>query len=104
MAFSPKKHYFLDLLLFILFILSAFSGMVLGFISRHGGAYRGFAQGDGGGPYSSCAYAVLNLSRYAWKTLHTWSSFLLVFLVLIHLLVHRQWIVSMTKKIFTSKR
>ena len=99
MTFSPKKHYFLDLLLFIVFVLSAFTGMVLGYISHHGGFHRGFSNGGTHlGPYT-----VLNLSRYTWKTIHTWSSFLLVFLVLIHLLVHRQWIVFMTKKIFKSK-
>ncbi len=99
MTFSPKKHYFLDLLLFIAFAISAFTGMILGYISHHGGAYRGFSHG---GAHLS-PYTVLNLSRYTWKTIHTWSSFLLVFLVVIHLIAHRQWIASMTKKIFKSK-
>ena len=98
MVFNPKKNYFLDLLLFIVFILSAFSGMVLGHISHHGNSYRGGSQG-----VLHCPYTVLSLSRYTWRTIHTWSSFLLVFLVLIHLFTHRQWIISMTKNIFKSK-
>lgn len=43
-------------------------------------------------------YSSMNMTLY--RQIHDWSGIVMIFLVLIHLIVNWDWIVSMTKKIF----
>jgi len=52
-------------------------------------------------------YGLINYSKYPMLTinfLHDWVGMLMTALVLVHLVLHWRWIVTMTKKIFGKKR
>jgi len=68
-------NYWIDILLLVSFLVSAVSGVVL----------------------------KIGTNRVAWVQGHTISSFIMVFLVLIHLVLHFEWLVVMTKSLFKSK-
>ncbi|MFA5249933.1 MAG: DUF4405 domain-containing protein [Parachlamydiales bacterium] len=96
--FSWKKNYFLDLALFLAFLFACFSGIVLGFFLPSGN-YHLHA---GGRSYFAAEVfkTFLGFDRHFWKILHIWSSLILMFLIVLHLIGHRWWIASTTKKFF----
>ena len=74
-----KLNYWLDAAIGVAFLLSAISG--LAFLLPAG-------LGSGSG--------ILGLSYQAWDVLHIWSSLAMIAGVLVHLVLHRKWIVTMT--------
>ena len=85
---KQKINYWIDLILIILFLISAISGFII-WIFPHG-------------PHSSMI-KFLGILKYQWKILHAWISLLFIIFVLIHLILHWKWLLQMTKKIFTKK-
>ena len=43
-------------------------------------------------------------SRDTWVDLHNWVGVVLVVMVVLHLILHRKWIVSMTKRLYGAKK
>jgi len=78
-----KKKYYLDIVMFVSFLVSALSGLVLFFILPKGTGSDSFI-----------------FLRYEWIEIHNWSSFALIFIVLIHLIFNFGWIKAMTKNLF----
>jgi len=70
-----RFNYWIDILLLISFVVSAVSGFVL----------------------------KIGTDKVAWMQWHTISSFVMVFLVLVHLVLHFKWLSVMTKSLFKSK-
>jgi hypothetical protein len=88
---KAKLNYWVDVVIGLGFILSAVTGIVL-FVAPSGG-YQG-----GRNPHFG--RLVLGLEHDTWKNLHNWSSLVMVAGVLGHLLLHWNWIVCMTKRVF----
>jgi hypothetical protein len=79
---KARLNYWVDLATGLAFVLSAASGIVFLLPSS-------LADGQ---------LRILGISYQAWNQLHTWSSFVMVAGALLHVALHWQWVVSMTKK------
>jgi hypothetical protein len=79
-----KLNYWLDAAIGVAFLLSAISGLV--FLLP-----VGLNSGSG----------ILGLSYQAWDVLHIWSSLAVIAGVLVHLVLHWRWIISMTGRILS---
>lgn len=84
---TAKLNYFIDLLMTISFLITTISGLVL-FFFLPGGQKRGGYQ------------EFLGIVRHDWVNLHNWSGFFFIFFGILHLVLHLQWILEMTKNIF----
>ena len=78
---KAKLNYWLDAAIGVAFLLSAISGLV--FLLPAG---------------LSSGSRILGLSTQAWDALHVWSSLAMIAGVLMHLVLHWKWIVSMTRR------
>jgi hypothetical protein len=87
-------NYIVDVAIGVGLLISAVSGIVLYF------APSGFQ----GGRNAFYMREVLFLTTHQWSTLHTWSSFLMVAGALGHLILHWNWMVCMTRKLFGRKK
>jgi hypothetical protein len=81
---KARVNYWVDVATGLAFVMSAVSGIVLLLPAS-------LADGQ---------LRMLGVSYQAWNQLHTWSSLLMVAGALIHVALHWQWVVSMTKKTF----
>ncbi len=88
MSAKVRINYVVDAIIGLAFVVSALSGVILYLVP---GGYQG-----GRNPYYN--RTVLFLGHHTWSDLHTWVSFLMVAGVLLHLVLHWNWILSMTKK------
>jgi|WetSurMetagenome_2_1015567.scaffolds.fasta_scaffold745888_1 hypothetical protein len=86
-----KKGLYLFSLVGILILtglVEAVSGLVLWFALPSGIGRRGLEQ------------SYLGLSRYTWIDIHDWVAIALIVIVMIHLILHRKWVLYMIKHIF----
>jgi hypothetical protein len=81
---KARLNYWVDVATGFAFVLSAASGLVFLLPSS-------LADGQ---------LRILGVSYQAWNQLHTWSSLVMVAGALLHVALHWQWVVSMTKKTF----
>jgi len=79
---KARLNYWVDVATGLAFVMSAVSGIVFLLPSS-------LADGQ---------LQILGVSYQAWNQLHTWSSLVMVAGALIHVALHWQWVVSMTKK------
>jgi hypothetical protein len=79
---KARLNYWVDLATGLAFVLSAASGIVFLLPSS-------LADGQ---------LRILGISYQAWNQLHTWSSLIMVAGALLHVALHWQWVVSMTRK------
>ena len=77
-------HYWIDLLLFISAMIVTISGII---------KFPGWM------PALGISYLSLPMRLLTW--LHDWGGLLVVFLTLLHTLLHWKWIVNMTRKVFS---
>ena len=87
---KSKINYFVDLLMLISFIINAITGLIIFFFLTLGvrkGGYQEF----------------LGIIKQNWVDVHNWSGFLLIIFVAIHLILHWNWIVCMTKSLIQKK-
>ncbi len=85
-----RKNWFINLFLFLGGFISILSGIY--FLYLPDGGYKG-----GRNPY----YGIRILfEREGWEWLHTWISLGMIVFALIHLILHWNWVVNTTKKIF----
>ena len=83
---KAKLNYWIDFLAFISFLIVGFSGIV---------KYYFLPMGKG-----SFDSAFWGISKHAWTVWHDISGIIFVGLIIIHIVLHWAWIVSMTKRIF----
>lgn len=84
-----KINYWIDIVIAIGFLLSAVSGIVLFFAGSSGG-YQG-------GRNPRYLQNILFMARTGWKTLHNWSSLVMIAGVALHLVLHTRWMINMTR-------
>lgn len=82
---KTKTNVFVDIFAAIVFLFSAFSGVVLKFFLPRGSGRIG--------------ETFFNLSRDFWLALHDISSLLLIALVFLHIILHWSWILNIPKMI-----
>lgn len=87
---KQKINYIVDFLTFISFVFTAISGLVMKFFMP-GGVRQGRLQEFWG------------IQKGAWSEIHEWFGIIFIILVIIHFILHWDWIVSVTKNIFESK-
>ena len=79
---KAKLNYFIDLLLAVAFILVAITGIL---------KFPGW-------------FGYLQLPWRTLSKIHDWSGITMAVLVLVHLVLHWNWIVSMTKSFFRKRK
>jgi hypothetical protein len=87
MSKKSKIYFVVDLIIAAAFILSALSGVILYLVP---GGYQG-----GRNPYYGTE--ILSLDHHGWSDLHTWTSFVMMAGIAVHLALHWRWIVAMAK-------
>ena len=81
---KSKINYILDLLMAVSFFVVTITGLVMFFFLPSGvrrGGYQEF----------------LGITKQNWVDIHNWSGIILIMVVVIHLILHWNWIVGMTK-------
>lgn len=87
---QTRNNYLIDTLLFLGATISALSGIYFLFFPV--GGYQG-----GRNPM----YGITILfARETWDDLHTWFGILMIVVAIVHIIVHWNWIVNMTKRAF----
>jgi hypothetical protein len=84
--------YVLALVIAVAFVLSMGTGLVF-LLAGSGGSQ--------GGSNPAFQSVIFNLSRGTWSDLHTWFSLVMAAGAIIHLALHWNWVVRMTKRIFS---
>lgn len=80
---KQKFNLIVNFLAFISFVFTAISGLAMKFLPK--GAGRGASQ------------AFWGIERHDWSEIHELAGIFLIIFVLIHLLMHRNWIMAMVK-------
>lgn len=70
------------------FLVSAFTGLVI------------FLAFESGAPMVGKFITFLGYPKLPWINVHSWSSIIMIVAVLVHLVLHFRWIVTMTKNVF----
>jgi hypothetical protein len=96
---KATRNYILGFIMFLLGLFEAVSGFVLWLVLPRGG--RGYMGGRGGG---LDAEATFLWSRDTWIDLHDWVAVALVAVVILHLILHREWVVTMTKRLWLRRK
>ena len=87
---KSKINYIIDALIAISFLVVAITGLVMFFFLPSGvqrGGYQEF----------------LGIIKHVWIDIHNWSGIILIILVIVHLILHWNWIGHMTKNIWSKK-
>ena len=88
---QATRNYFLAVFMFLLGIIEVVSGFILWLVLSGGQGYMG-----GRGLDSEATFL---WSRDTWIDMHTVVGVILVVVVVIHLILHRKWILRMTKRL-----
>jgi cytochrome b subunit of formate dehydrogenase len=86
-----KINYIIDFLMTVSFIFVAISGLVIFFFLPSGVRQGGWQEFWG-------------IEKNVWTDIHNWSGIVFVVLVLLHFILHWQWLVCMTKNIFSNEK
>ena len=81
-----KLNYLVDFSMFISFLVTAITGLILKFFLSSG---KRSGQNE-----------FLGIIKGNWELVHDWIGILLIFIVIIHIVLHWNWIVSMTRGLF----
>lgn len=87
---KTKLNYIVDFLAFIFFIISAVSGLAM-LLHMPSGVRQGRLQ------------EFLGIQKEAWLGLHNGTSLILIVLVIIHFILHWEWIARVTKSMFKTR-
>lgn len=89
-------NYIIDIIFGLLLLGQGVSGAVLWFLLPGGYRYRGSAGGGEAGSFL--------LARQDWRDIHQWLALALAIMFIVHIAIHWQWLVSMTKSYFRRGR
>jgi len=87
---QTQRNWWIVITLFSSAVVAAMSGIYFLFLPS--GGYQG-----GRNPYYNIQ---ILFQRETWDDLHTWGGIVMIAIVIIHLVLHRSWIVSMTRKMW----
>lgn len=88
---KPRINYIVDVLMAISFAITAITGLVIFFFLPSGvqrGGYQEF----------------LGIAKIFWSQIHDYAGIILILAGIIHILLHWQWIIVMTREIFTKQK
>ena len=88
---KAKTNFVLDAAIMLTFLGEAISGFVLWLVLPSGGYQGGRNAG---------ALQVFIFERAAWKDLHSWLAVTMVAGILLHIVLHWNWIVCMVRKMW----
>lgn len=88
---KPKINYTIDLLALISFLITALSGLAIKFFMPSG-VRQGRLQ------------EFLGIQKGIWSEIHDWFGILFIILTIIHLILHWEWVVCMTKNMFKADK
>ncbi len=91
---KTTRNYIIDVIFALAMLFQGVTGFVLWFVLP-GGGYR-FRGGSG----LDAATPAFLFSRHTWLEIHKWLAVSLLILFAVHLIIHWQWIVAMTKSYF----
>jgi hypothetical protein len=85
-----KINYTVDMLALVTFVITAISGLAIYFFMPEGVRRGGFQE-------------FMGITKNTWVSVHDVVGIIFILLVLLHFILHWQWLVSMTKSIFAGK-
>lgn len=85
-------NYIVDILFGLLLLAQGVSGAALWFLAPGGYRYRGGLGSEGAGSFL--------LARQDWKEVHQWLALALAIMFIVHIAIHWQWLVSVTRSYF----
>lgn len=85
-------NYVIDVIFGLLLLGQGITGAVLWSLAPGGFRYRGGLGGDGGGAFI--------LARQDWRSVHQWLALALAIMFIVHIAIHWQWLVGVTKSYF----
>jgi hypothetical protein len=88
---KKNLNYALDTIIGLAFVLSAVTGIA--FLLMGSGGYQG-------GRNSAFATSLWGISRTMWSDLHTLTSIVMIVGIIVHVVLHWNWIVCTTKGLF----
>ncbi len=89
---KPKINYIVDIIALFSFLITAITGLFVFFFLPPGEGQRGIHN------------EILGWGRHDWGALHDWAGIIMLAAVLVHILLHWDWIFSMTKNFFQTKK
>ncbi len=87
---KPKTNYFIDWLLLICFLFTAFSALVIFFFLPSGIKQSGYQEFWG-------------VTKRVWGDWHKWFGIGFIIIGVVHFILHIPWVTAMTKNIFSKK-
>lgn len=87
---KPIINYIVDFLMTLSFIVTALTGLIIFFFLPSGvkqGSYQTF----------------LGIIKGTWSVVHDWSGIVLIILIMVHFILHWNWLINITKIIFSNK-
>ena len=93
------QNYVMFLVMLLLALYQAVSGIVLWFVLPKGQGFQG-----GRNPHYTGEEQTFIWGRDTWIEWHDWTAVALLALLILHLILHWKWITYMTKKAFTGPR
>lgn len=84
---KTKLNYLVDLCMGLCFLVVAITGVII-FLFLPSGIRRGGYQQFWG------------ITKQNWENIHDWAGIILLIFIVLHLILHWSWIVSMTKALF----
>ena len=88
---TPFLNRIINAVSLMAFALMTSTGFLLEWVLPHG---SGRAPAAEAGRHQRAIYTVLGLDRHDWATIHFYISLSLIFLLCVHLILHRKWIVA----------
>ncbi len=82
-----KINAIVNILMFMVFVVCAYSGFVLHFLSK-----RILTLGAGSSDRGAFHIVCMGLSRHNWETIHIWAGWVFSALIIFHLALHFNWI------------
>ncbi len=85
-----RINYVVDVFLIVSFVITAFTSVII-FLFLPSGVKQGGYQ------------EFLGLTKSIWSGIHNYTGLIMIVLSLVHLILHWNWVIAMTKKIFKRK-
>lgn len=91
-------NYFLDIVLALSVIFTLTSSYILWFVIPRGVGAHFYMCGNEGMGLGGNYFVSFGIPRYMWIEIHNWSSVVLLGIIILHLVMHRTWLVEIFKR------
>ncbi|MFA5141445.1 MAG: DUF4405 domain-containing protein [Candidatus Woesearchaeota archaeon] len=87
---KTKMNYWIDIAMAFSFVVTGITGLAIFFFMPQG--------------QKSGQSAFLSISKQVWGDWHNWFGLLMIILMLVHLILHWDWLICMTKNMLNHKK